>query len=249
MNKNVATLAIDEIKAEDEHYTLSVIIPVHNEEKILEEQSLKLIEYAQKLVEKFEVLFIENGSTDKTPHMIEKLQKRFRFIRLIRLIDTDYSTAVIAGVKKAKGEYSIVTGIDYVDLKVLNHCLHALKDSDIVICSKNKGLDKRPILNRLANRCYNTLVRLFFGLEYSDIEGYHGYNTKKIQIIIADVKTKAHLYNLWVLVKARKAGLRVNEVPFVVYERRQSKFMKFTRLPYLVAISLIEFIKLKGRRY
>jgi len=229
--------------------TLSLIIPVHNEEEVLEQQTQKLVEYVQSLMEKFEVLFVENGSTDQTSHIIEKLQKHFSFIRLIRLRKADYSTAVIEGVKAAEGKYSIVMGIDYVDLEVLNRCMRALKDYDIVICSKNKGLDKRPFLNRLVNQCYNLLAKLFFGLKYSDVEGYHGYDTKKIQAIIRDVKTRAHLCNLWVLLKARKIGLKVDEVPFIVYERRCSKFMGITRLPYLAAITLVEFIKLKCKGY
>jgi len=249
MSENVVTLAGSEIEVVDEYPNLSVIIPVHNEEKILENQTQKLIEYTQQLTEEIEVLFVENGSTDKTLHMLRNLQKRFSVVRWIKLEKADYSTAVIEGIKVAKGKYSIVIGIDYVDLEVLNRCLRALKDSDVVICSKNKGLDERPFLNRLANRCYNTLVRLFFGLKYSDTEGYQGYNTKKIQTIITDVKTKAHLCNLWVLLKAKKAGLRVSEVPLIVYERRRSKFMKITRLPYLAAISLIEFVKLKCKGY
>lgn len=249
MFENIVTLAGEEITVTDEYPTLSVIIPVHNEEEILEKQTRKLIEYVQQITKKFEVLLVENGSTDETLHMLKKLQKRFSVIRWIRLEKADYSTAVIEGVKAAKGKYSIVIGIDYVDLEVINRSLRVLRDSDIVICSKNKGLDKRPLFNRLANRCYNMLVRLFFGLKHSDTEGYHGYNTKKIQTIIADVKTKAHLCNLLVLLKAKKAGLQVDEVPLIVYERRRSKFMNITRLPYLAAISLIEFIKLKSKGY
>jgi len=228
---------------------LSVIIPVHNEEEILEQQTRKLIKYAKRLAGEFEVLLVENGSVDGTLHVIEKLQKDFRLIRLIRLERADYSTAVIEGAKAAKGTYSIVMGIDYVDLTVLDRCLRALENSDLVICSKNIGIDKRPFMSRLANRCYNTLVKLFFGLKYSDVEGYYGYNTRKIQAIIGDVKTKAHLCNLWMLLKAKKAGLRIDEVPLIVYERRKSKFMKITHLPYLATISLLEFIKLKCKGY
>lgn len=232
-----------------EHPTLSVIVPVHNEEGILESQTLELVAYVQELASDFEVLLVENGSRDETPNILRKLEKQCSFIRVRRIEKADYSTAVIEGIKAARGKYSIVTGIDYVDLKVLNRCLHALESSDLVICSKNKGLDRRPFLNRMTNRCYNILVRLFFGLKHSDIEGYHGYDTEKIQPIVSDIHTKAHLCNLWVLVKARKAGLRVKEVPFVVYEKRRSKFMRATRLPYLAIISLTEFVKLKCKGY
>lgn len=232
-----------------ETLALTLVVPVHNEEQILEEQTKKLVQHMQNFREKFEILFVENGSTDNTPHVISKLQKQFDFIRLVRLQKADYSTAVIEGVKAAKGEFTIVLGIDFVDLYMIDRCYDALKNSDIVICSKNKGLDKRSIINRLVNLTYNTYVKLFFGLKHSDTEGYHGYKTKKIQNILADVHTKAHLCNLWVLVKAKKAHLRVSEVPLIVYEKRRSKFMRLTRLPYLMAITFVEFIKLKCKGY
>jgi len=232
-----------------EHPTLSVIVPVHNEEGILESQTLKLVAYVQELASDFEVLLVENGSRDETPNILRKLEKQCRFIRVRRIEKADYSTAVIEGIKAARGKYSIVTGIDYVDLTALSHCLDALKHSDIVICSKNKGVDGRPLSSRLVNQCYNKFIRLFFGLRYSDIEGYHGYQTKRIQALVADVKTKEHLCNLWILAKARKAGLRVDEVPLIVFERRKSKFMRMTRVPYLAIVSFMEFIRLKSKGY
>lgn len=228
---------------------LSVIIPVSNEEKILEKQTRRLIEHTKEITTKFEIVFVENGSTDHTAQVIRHIQEHFDFVRLTRLDKADYSTAVLSGIMEARGQYSIVTGIDYVDLNVLNRCWQALKQADVVICSKNKGLDKRPLVSRLANRSYNAIVRLFFGLKHSDIEGYHGYDTKKVQSIISDVQTKAHLCNLWILLKAKRAGLRVDEVPLIVYEKRKSKFMRITRLPYLAAISVIELVKLKSKGY
>lgn len=249
MHRNAMVLAMNERIGSSENLILSIIIPVYNEAEVLEKQTLKLVAYVQRLTEKFEVLFVENGSKDDTLTVLRKLQKRFNFIRVKRLEKADYSTAVIEGVKVAKGKYSIVTGIDYVDLAVLQRCMRTLRSSDVVICSKNRGSDGRPLLNRLANRCYNAFVRLFFGLKYSDVEGYHGYDTRKVQNLIADVETKAHLGNLWILVKARRAGLRIDEVPLFVYEQRRSRFMTFTRLPYLAAISFIEFIKLKCQGY
>jgi len=232
-----------------EHPTLSVIVPVHNEETILESQTLKLVAYVQKLTRDFEVLLVENGSRDETLNILRKLQKQCDFIRVRRIEKADYSTAVIEGIKAARGRYSIVTGIDYVDLKVLSRCLRALESSDLVICSKNKGSDRRVFLSRMINRGYNIFVRLFFGLRYSDIEGYHGYDNRKIQPIVSDIHTKAHLCNLWILVRAKKAGLKVEEVPLIVYEKRRSKFMRITRLPYLTVITLAEFIKLKCKGY
>jgi glycosyltransferase involved in cell wall biosynthesis len=234
---------------ENEQCMLSVIVPIHNEEKILEPQALELIGYIQDLTEHFEILLVENGSTDKTFQIARELQRRFNFIRLIKLSQADYSTAVIEGIKRARGEYSIIFGIDFVDLEVLKRCFQKLKHSDIVICSKNLGFDGRPFLNRLANKIYNIAAKTFLGLKHSDVEGYHGYNTKKIQALLSGVKTKAHLCNIWILAKAKKANLKVDEVPMTVYEVRKSRFMKLIRLPYLVAISLIEIAKIKTSGY
>ncbi|MGC9094153.1 MAG: glycosyltransferase family 2 protein [Candidatus Bathyarchaeia archaeon] len=229
----------------EKNTVLSVIVPVHNEEQILKEQALKLIAYTRKITNKFEVVFVENGSTDRTMHVINELQRQFNFVRAIKLPKADYSTAVIEGIKMARGEFTIVLGIDFVDIDVVGRCFNALKNADIVICSKNKGIDKRSLINRLANLTYNVCVKLIFGLKYSDVEGYHGYRTEKIQSLIANVHTRAHLCNLWILVKAKKAHMTVDEIPMIVYEQRRSKFMRITRLPYLVAITLIEIVKLK----
>jgi glycosyltransferase involved in cell wall biosynthesis len=245
MNGSAAASASAKSKVINDYPTLTVVVPVHNEECILEQQTLDLIQHVRTITEKFEVLLVENGSNDRTLLVLDNLQRRFNFIRSISLEKADYSTAVIEGIKSARGTYSVVTGIDYVDLSVLDRCFAALKSSDIVICSKNKGSDQRSFMNRFVNRSYNVLARLFFRLQYSDVEGYQGYNTYEIQKIVSDVKTKAHLCNIWILLRARKAGLRVTEVPFVVYEKRKSKFMRITRLPYLASISLLEFIRLK----
>lgn len=235
--------------AKEEKLVLTLVVPVHNEEQLLEEQTSKLVKYLLKLGEKFEILFVENGSFDATLRIINKLRKQFNFIRLVQLEKADYSTAVIEGIKAAKGKFTIVSGIDFVDLEVIGRCFKALQNADIVICSKNKGLDKRSLTSRIINLTYNTYVKLFFGLKHSDTEGYQGYNTEKIQKIIADIRTKAHLCNLWILVKAKKKNLVVNEVPLIVYEKRRSKFMRITRLPYLATITLVEFIKLKCKGY
>jgi len=235
--------------AKKEELVLTSVVPVHNEEQLLEEQTSKLVEYLLKLGKKFEILFVENGSSDATLRVINNLRKRFDFIRLVQLEKADYSTAVIEGIKAAKGKFTIVSGIDFVDLEVIGRCFKALQSSDIVICSKNKGSDRRSLISRMINLTYNTYVRMFFDLKHSDTEGYQGYGTEKIQKIIADVHTKAHLCNLWILVKAKKANLTVSEVPLIVYEKRRSKFMRITRLPYLIAITLVEFIKLKCKGY
>lgn len=228
---------------------LTLLIPVHNEEQIIEEQTLKLIDHIGKVTDSYEFLFVENGSIDKTMQIINKLQRKFNFIRAIRLPKADYSTAVIEGIKAARGEFTIVLGIDFADINVINRCFKALNHADVVICSKNKGLDRRSLISRLINLTYNVCARLVFGLKHSDVEGYHGYRTNKIQKLVENVHTKAHLCNLWILVKARKANLVVDEVPLIVYEKRRSKFMKITRLPYLVALTLVEFIKLKCKGY
>lgn len=231
------------------HIELTVIVPAHNEEQIIREQTESLLDSIQEITEAFELLFVENGSIDNTLNEIKNLKKDHPQIHFIILRKADYSNAIIEGIKAARGDFTIVTGIDYSDPNIVKQCFHALADADVIICSKNKGVDRRPLINRLANRCYNVLVKLIFNEEFSDVEGYHGYKTSKIQPLVKDVKTREHLCNLWILLKARKAGLVIREIPLIVYERRKSKFMSYNRLPYLTFISILELFKLKRKGY
>ena len=87
---------------------LSIVIPIYNEEKILEESVLDLIENIDadpRLSQRsYEVILSENGSTDDTVDIARRLEGRFDEVRLLRTGEPNYGLALRRGIYDARGE-------------------------------------------------------------------------------------------------------------------------------------------------
>ncbi len=226
---------------------MSVVVPVCNEEVILKRKAENLVEYLARGRVPFEIVFVENGSSDKTLDILQSLSNSHRCIRIQKLPRPDYSASILHGISSARGDFVITMGIDFSDLAVIDRCLEALKEADIVICSKNLGTDERPLMRRVANRGYNALVRVVFGINYSDVEGYHGFRKRSVQEMVESIDTRAHLFNLWLLLYARRLSLNIKEVPVYVREERPSRSFQGRLIVYLAFVTLWEFVKLKKK--
>lgn len=80
---------------------LSVVVPLYNEEGNAEELHKRILEACQKIGKEFEIIFIDDGSSDKTVEMCEKLSP----LKLIRFRRNFGQTAGFdAGIKEAQGE-------------------------------------------------------------------------------------------------------------------------------------------------
>lgn len=226
---------------------LSIIFPVHNEEDIVEVKTVTMISYLERHSLDFEIVLCENGSTDGTLGIIRRLASRYRQISYDSLPMADFSSAVIQGVRKAKSEKIVWMGIDYsAEIKFVIDAYRALDTFDIVLGSKKLGKDYRHLLRKFISRSYNTLVRLIFGLPYADVEGYQAYRKSKVSKLWRQISAPGHLFNLELLLAARRHGLSVTEIPIDVYEVRRSKYLgDIVKLAKAIAISLKEFVRLK----
>lgn len=87
---------------------LSVVIPVLNEEENISDLYSKLKEVLNSLKKSFEIIFIDDGSTDNTPNLIKDLHERDNNVKLIRFRKNfGQSAAIAAGFEYAKGDIII----------------------------------------------------------------------------------------------------------------------------------------------
>ncbi|MCX6818907.1 MAG: glycosyltransferase, partial [Candidatus Aenigmarchaeota archaeon] len=63
--------------------SFSVVIPVYNEEKIIESNTKKLIKFLNRLKTRYEIIIADNGSDDKTAEIAKMLEKKYPRVKLI----------------------------------------------------------------------------------------------------------------------------------------------------------------------
>lgn len=111
---------------------LSIVIPVYNVEKYLDECLGSIIKnYHINL----EIILVDDGSTDKSGSLCDKYDKEYEFISVIHKKNGGLSSARNAGIEKAKGKYIwFVDSDDYISNDSISNILEeAKKDKDLII--------------------------------------------------------------------------------------------------------------------
>lgn len=116
---------------------VSIVIPTHNEEKIISKkiESIISLKYPK---EKLEVVFVDD-STDSTPQRIREYSKKFPGIHLVRFGERiGYSPSMIAGCKEATGEITIFNdAASFLDVDAINNLTRHFVDPHVGLVTGN----------------------------------------------------------------------------------------------------------------
>src|SRR5262245_55525653 len=112
--------------------TLSIFLPTYNEEKNIPEtieRAVAVVEHSP-FIRDYEIIIVNDGSTDRTPKLAGELRARFKKLRLIsHERNMGYGVALRTGIAAAKMEYVFFTDADLqFDLVELQHLLLFVPD-------------------------------------------------------------------------------------------------------------------------
>lgn len=205
---------------------LSFVIPFLNEEKTLRELFDRIAEAVRPLLgpgETFEVLFIDDGSTDDSAAVVEGLVGEYPEVRLIELQGNfGKSAALAAGFRQTSGEIVFTLDADLQDdPKEIPRFLEKLNEGfDVISGYKEKRND--PFTKVLPSRVFNWMVRRSTGITLHDVNcGFKAYHHR----VLKNVRLYGELHR-FVPVLAHWKRFRVGEI-VVEHHARQHGVSKF----------------------
>lgn len=193
---------------------LSVVIPAYNEEGRLERTLEKLQNFLKSRPGGFEVVVVDDGSSDGTAAMAENYG-----CRVIRHpCNLGKGAAVKTGVLVSKGDTVLVTDADLAapvtELPKLEAVLE--RGADIAIGSREApgAVVKRAGFKRkLAGKVFNLMVRLLTGLPYRDTQcGFKLFTREAADVLFSLARCEGYAFDVEVLLLARESGFKVGEV-------------------------------------
>jgi polyisoprenyl-phosphate glycosyltransferase len=119
----------------DDLSLLSVVVPCMNEEEVLRQTTKRLVDVLESGGLRFELLFVDDGSTDKTAEILRELQESDSRIRAIRLSrNFGHQIAITAGLEHALGNAVVVIDADLQDPPeiILEFAMKWLEGYDVV---------------------------------------------------------------------------------------------------------------------
>lgn len=164
---------------------LSVVIPLLNEQDSLEELFLRIREVCIQNKLDYEVIFIDDGSTDDSWQIIELLASGHQEVKGIRFRKNyGKSQALMAAFKKVKGEVVITMDADLQDFpEEIPALIHELKSKNADIVSGWKQNRQDPKLTKnLPSKLFNSVARKVSGLSLHDFNcGLKAYRKEVAQ--------------------------------------------------------------------
>ncbi|OXA99851.1 glycosyltransferase [Flavobacterium oncorhynchi] len=205
---------------------LSILIPLLNEEESLQELYTWIIKVMQSNNYSYEIIFVDDGSTDDSWNIIERFSNENPNVKGIRFMKNfGKSQALHAGFAKAKGDVIITMDADLQDspdeIPGLYEMITAQK-FDLVSGWKKKRYDS-VVAKNLPSKLFNWAARKTSGVELNDFNcGLKAYNNTVVKNI--EVSGEMHRY---IPVLAKNAGFNKIGEKVVIHQARKYGETKF----------------------
>lgn len=232
--------------------SISIVIPVYNEEAILHAAVVDLHERLLPFGWSYEIVLAENGSRDRTFEIAAELAEKYPEVRCFSFGAPNYGGALRAGIERARGDIVICEEIDLCDTDFHRRAVALLHtgEADMVIGSKliAGAADERPWARHAASQLYNGLLRVSLGFKGTDTHGLKAFLRSKLLPVARECLVEKDVFASELVIRAYRAGLRVREIPVRVLEKRQPSINLTRRVPNVLKslAKLTWAIRVKG---
>jgi glycosyltransferase involved in cell wall biosynthesis len=224
---------------------LSVVMPAHNEAGYLETAVREVDEGLRARGHEYEILVVENGSTDDTLAVGRRLADALPSVQVSKRAGADYGAALRDGILAARGEFIVTFDVDYYDLGFVDDALKLLTSDQrvpaIVVGSKRApgARDERPWPRRLVTTVFSMLLRTVFSLSVSDTHGMKAMRRVDVEPIVEHCRFRTDLFDTELVIRTERAGFPIGELPVTAQERRPSRTPIWRRVPRTI-VGMIE---------
>lgn len=231
-------------------FTLSVVVPLNNESALVAQTVSDLQEMLTSLSLDYEIVLVENGSTDNTYAIISALSLTTTRIKALSLLVGDYGAALRHGIMSAKYTDIVVFDADLYSKDFLERTVDMVtrdRETSIIVASKlhESSVDARSVYRRAGTALFNKLIKYLCGLKASDTHGMKYINKSILSTELIQTKETGSLFDTALVVRAERNGKKVEEVPCTVNETRPARTSYLKRVPRTVhqAVQLRKSLK------
>jgi dolichyl-phosphate beta-glucosyltransferase len=211
--------------------TLSIILPSYNNAASLANQLPLLISYLRKKRISYEIIIVDDGSTDQTVQKIESDLRRIKGLTLIQLkTNQGKGAAVKKGMRKARGQFCIFTDCDIpFTFDAFDRFIYYLKikEFDVVVGDRTLAgssyFKQIPIIRKIGSDVFSFLAGRFVAGGYFDTQcGMKGFRASVARDIFSVTRIKRFAFDVEILYIALKRNYDIKRLPVTLRNNETS---------------------------
>ena len=204
---------------------LSISIPFYNEEPNVEKVLEEITEVLETNNVNFEVIAIDNGSSDKTGEIVKKMASNNPRIKPLRVeVNEGYGNGILAGLRASSGKLiGYMDGDGQIDVEAVLGCYKELQISDRFDLAKGfpRGIPGN-FFRRYVSKFYNAFITSLFRIETLGINCKPKIFKRELYAKL-DLESKDWFIDAEIMIKATRLNVRYIDYPIQFKERLEGK--------------------------
>lgn len=230
---------------------LSIFFPFWNEVENIEEVVKRAVPVAERVAEKWEILLIDDGSSDTTLQKAQKLSKEYPNVKVYHhTVNRGYGAALKTGFEHANHDFILFTDGDLqFDFSEVTQFIDQIEHADIVIGYRKKRNDS--FIRNILMSLLKLWDYVFFQFHFKDIDcGFKMFRREAIKAIMP-LRSEGAMITTEILAKAKAKKLRIKEVGVHHYPRKhgQSSGSNFSVITRAILETFQVNWDIKNRRF
>lgn len=217
---------------------LSIVVPCYNEEENINLVYCNIKDNIPKYFSEYEIIFVDDGSIDRTVLAIEKLMRSDHMVKLVSLESNQgYGTALRSGFLKAAGDHIVyIDGDGQYDFSDFTKLKEAMEGKDAVLVGGVRTNRADLFYRKFISYIGRSLVSFIFRTKILDIDcGFKLF--KKSLLNIIDLEAESGLiFSLELYLKTKKNNLSFAQVGITHFARKRGKSKGINFTQYKLAV-------------
>lgn len=222
---------------------LSIFFPFWNEQANIEKVVTSAIPVAEKIARKWEIIMVDDGSSDKTLQIAQKLAASDKRLRVItHQPNRGYGAALTSGFMAAQYDLIVFTdGDGQFDFSEVTRLLEQISKADVVIGYRKKRRDRNLFKRLLLMNLLKVWDLILFRFYFRDIDcGFKMFKKDAINKLLP-LRSEGAMITTEILAKAKRKKLKITEVGVTHYPRTLGH-QSGANLPVIIRAVLESFI-------
>jgi len=206
-----------------------IVVPAYNEEKVLEANILKILDFCQKnLKADFEIVIVDNQSTDATGQIAQRLANQYPAVHYLGIDQKGKGFAIKSGWQSSSADVYCFMDADLAtDLSALPALVEGISAGYDLVCGNRfdpQSKIKRSGFRRLVSFVYRRVLKMFLAVKIDDAPcGFKAVNHQVRVKLLAQVKNQAWFFDSELVILAEKLGYKIKQIPVTWVEPRTAK--------------------------